>query len=522
MFGDLSNCVDIAFIKRHKNVINKRNQCQFDSSRFEQEHNKFTIQIAKDENTRIDKLIQLLKNDKYVTSEIIYELQTVMKHEEFDSDALFDDILGEYQDSNISCLLQNKKCTESVKSYLQTIKLTEASFSSGFCFFYWKWYGNKDNQSKMISGQKGWNRNDFGGYSIEFLYQNKSKHKSFKEEILQYGDYLFTMTDFNDILMLKTNKYLASKEVKSMKSYGGPGAKPIDYLHYEIPPNSPITSEHLQSIILYTDFSALCTDFTSTFRKNNIFETEISIKKRNAKYLWFSRRLRESVEYFGGNWWSIGEYGQTKEWKSTGEEPFYCGMSFCLVMPQYDIRLFGPVSTSRQLEVAINFAKRDGMIIQLQNDTYNGHELQYLNVSWISHFAEEAERLFMGGERPIRVQSVRIIETHHNYHNFFQVLFLFDAMLSGYEVGEKCKAKDSKNNLDMMLKLVSFGNEIESSKQIKYDTYIYDTFDLFCIQKATITINMHYLHIYFPKLSKLIFKKKVSKKRNNLVDSHGI
>merc|ERR1712048_1161098 len=71
------------------------------------------------------------------------------------------------------------------------------------------------------------------------------------------------------------------------------------YLHYAIKTDAAISIHHLSALIFYCDFSALCTHFSSAFRKLNPFETLKSVKQRNAKYYWLSRRLREAVELFG-------------------------------------------------------------------------------------------------------------------------------------------------------------------------------------------------------------------------------
>ena len=61
----------------------------------------------------------------------------------------------------------------------------------------------------------------------------------------------------------------------------------------------PIFIEHIQSLILYTDFSMLSSSFTSTFRKKYENESLESVKNRNSSYYWMSKFLIEAVNGYG-------------------------------------------------------------------------------------------------------------------------------------------------------------------------------------------------------------------------------
>ena len=81
----------------------------------------------------------------------------------------------------------------------------------------------------------------------------------------------------------------------------------------------------------------------------------------------WSRILRETVQYYGrsGND-GYRDKDNNLEWVDEGMEgPFYCGMSFVMVIPSFNIRLCAPTSTSKQVEVATRFGGDEGIIIQL-------------------------------------------------------------------------------------------------------------------------------------------------------------
>merc|ERR1719474_555187 len=100
--------------------------------------------------------------------------------------------------------------------------------------------------------------------------------------------------------------------------------------HYEIEANDPIQSHHICSIILYCDFTAFCSRFSSTFRKLDRWETIDSVKERNAEFYWQSRYFREAVELFGDN----GAEGN--------RGPFFCGVDRVMVLRSFRLRLCGP------------------------------------------------------------------------------------------------------------------------------------------------------------------------------------
>eukprot|EP00488_Nonionellina_sp_1-RS-2012_P003470 TRINITY_DN7398_c0_g1_i1.p1 TRINITY_DN7398_c0_g1~~TRINITY_DN7398_c0_g1_i1.p1 ORF type:complete len:130 (+),score=26.87 TRINITY_DN7398_c0_g1_i1:108-497(+) len=112
--------------------------------------------------------------------------------------------------------------------------------------------------------------------------------------------------------------------------------------------------------------------------------------------------------------------------------PFYCGMSFRCILPQFNIKLNGPTSTSKHIEVATRFGGDNGVIIELNNNgDSNSDYLCSFDCSWISNFNAEDERLFFGGRYRMRVQSIHDIESRLNYQLYFHALFYFDAMLNG-------------------------------------------------------------------------------------------
>ena len=73
--------------------------------------------------------------------------------------------------------------------------------------------------------------------------------------------------------------------------------------------------------------------------------------------------------------------------------PFFCGMSMIMHIPQFNITLSSPTSTSKQIAVAMKFSGK-GIIIEFCNDSGDARKTTGLDVSWLSRFNEEEERYF--------------------------------------------------------------------------------------------------------------------------------
>ena len=157
--------------------------------------------------------------------------------------------------------------------------------------------------------------------------------------------------------------------------------------HYGIKGGTPLAVYNLMAVCLYTDFTDLCSNFSSTFRKIHPYESLSSIKRRNSKYWWMSKILRETVEL----------YGKDTNRHNGLKGPFFTGMSFVMTMPEFMIRLCSPTSTTVHIEVATKFSGQTGIIIKLKAGRIGGVDVgidrvRAMDVSWISRYREEDER----------------------------------------------------------------------------------------------------------------------------------
>merc|ERR1712157_716527 len=95
------------------------------------------------------------------------------------------------------------------------------------------------------------------------------------------------------------------------------------------------------------------------------------------------------------------------------------------------------MGTSKQMEVIARCqGGKNGMMLQLNNngDYESSRYLRSFNVSWISKYKEEDERLFIGGDWKIRIETIKIFETKQNFGAYFNAFFIFDCIVSGWDI----------------------------------------------------------------------------------------
>ena len=373
--------------------------------------------------------------------------------------------------------------------------MSTSSFNVGLVFYYWPYYKQFNEHRHIKTEKSDWNNNDnYSGYPLKYLYVEQ-KYRSIKDELI--ASEFVNIHEYNKLINDKAQRFMKSQKVKQTTAAGGDWMR---FLHYDIPEGSPLHVEHLMAVIIYCDFTELSENFSRTFRAIHPFESLFSIKKRNQNYWHLSKRLREIVQFYGDNKVETGIKG-----------PFFCGINHVMPVSEFSMRLYSPTSTSKIIEVACRFAGDDGMVFQLNNngDSTSSRYLRCFPCSWLSIYPEEQEYLFFGGDYRIRMESIRNEITKHNFIKFMKPLFYFDSMLNGCDFTgcdpkKDIKEDDTKLLSDLIEYRLSVHKNNDKQPEFQYDTYVYNSFDLFCIKKKYITLNLWYLEKFFPKLSSFI------------------
>eukprot|EP01084_Bolivina_argentea_P038061 70380_1 len=477
-FKENDEYFDVLFSKIIKNVEQKKpiTNCfhrfvgnkKFNiNPNFTDKENILKYSQKKSNYTYLDELMKYLRI-KCISANEINKFENMIHFEEYDSEAIVDDLDDNDEASNIQFYV-NHPCVDQLKKVILNNKRNASAFSIGFRFYYWVFYKSRINSPDEEHTAN--NQHHHSGYDISDLYIEK-KYESFKEEILHYK--FLHMANLNKVVA-KVTQYENTDIFKKTTA-----APELNYskLHYGINEGSTLGVDHLISLILYTDFSELSADFSSTFRKLIPFESLSSVKVRNREYYWMSRLLREAVEVFG-------QCGSSEKKVHNGGliGPFYSGISMTMTVPEFNIRLCSPTSTSAQIEIAIRFTGENGMIMQFNNNVPSSKYLRGFNCSWVSRYKEEDERLHFGGLFRIKIESIRLCQTNENFCKFIIPLFYFDAMLTG---GNMRDLKINSAQCNVILSLIKWKLTQQTDK--KFNKYVYDTFECFCRNKKKISL----------------------------------
>ena len=521
----LDNCIDPSFAKMRNMIYETRQNLQDlnQSDRFENT-SKFTVNSTNDttnsQNTLfMDGLIKYMTNHSSSTTKTIARIQQFINNEEYDTDAMAQD-MDDITNSNICTFIEDEFLYNSMRSYTQSCNCMTyfflyiyifissmamlflvllargISFSIGFIFYYWDYY--KHPPSKELHDLHD-NVNDHSGYTPQQLYI-AAKYNSIKEEILNNTICPLSLQQF-EICTTKCDKYMLAEKTK----YTTTVEWVENHLHYGISKGSSIQYNHLLSLILYCDNTQLCTQFSSTFRKLKPYEDIESVKNRNKEFACWSKLLREAVQYYGSMGWDY-RFDRDKKWnieRNRVQGPFYCGMSCVLAIPEYNIRLCSPTSTSKKIEVATRFGGEEGIIIQLNtNGYYSSENLRCFHCSWLSTYAGEDEYLFFGGDWRIKIETIRNIQTAENFCVFLHAMFMFDCMLNGTDM-EMEQVNVDGIDYQILNNLIKHKLGINGYKNT-YPRYINDTFMSFSNHKSSVIINYYHIDMYFKKLTDLI------------------
>ena len=334
------------------------------------------------------------------------------------------------------------------------------------------------------------NINDYCGHSPKELFISH-KYTDLKHEIIDNKIYALSQIQIN-ISIKKTNKLMNTFKCKSVRC-----CAPRDQLHYKIANWSPLKYSHLLALVLYSDWTELQSEFTKTWRKTKKYQTLEQIKDRNREFYHWSRHIRECVEYYGSQGWHY-HYNDDKINKCWNNKkgPFYTGMSQKMLIPEVMIRLNGPTSSTKQIEVALRFGGDYGCIIEFDNNSYQqSYLLRCMEMGWITNYSEEDEYLWCGGERRIRISTIRTIENNMNYENYFKSMYYFDGMITGTRI------QSTADKADHMI----LSNLVNDSNC--YDNYVQEAFRAYCNHKIQISINCLELAFHSGAIKDLLFNK---------------
>lgn len=310
--------------------------------------------------------------------------------QEVDTDCIEDDV-EVFEEENYSNLFEFlggvNEAFHSVRDFLRHQRIMSTTFATGYSLFYWEWY--RTATEKDVTASRLDLDYELRGHTVQELSVD-AHFKDIKEEVFATG--LVSPEDFEDLVVQKAMNILKCSECRKLRSNHYGGGFGWDPWNFGISRNIPVSLRHIISLILYTDFTELCTLFSKSMRKHKWNDKLKDIKKRNSKFYHFSKSLRELVTYFGSNGGGyFADDSQKMNGKVTG--PFFSGVSVVLNLSRFTIGFHLPTSTSKTKEIAWRFAGEEGMVIRIGNGPRLSRIQPLFNATWISAFVEEDEHV---------------------------------------------------------------------------------------------------------------------------------
>eukprot|EP01084_Bolivina_argentea_P061961 113269_1 len=213
----------------------------------------------------------------------------------------------------------------------------------------------------------------------------------------------------------KCKPKMKMESIKAMKATWYQGIND----HHNIPPNSPLSEEHILSLIVYSHDSTFCTAFRETYRKTHDKESDTDQISRHEEYAWFGRRIYESFVFYG----SINAAIKT----------LYHGISTPLLFTTFYCTFNTPTSTTTAQSVATGFGQ-NGIIVKM----VSCESMQYIktiDMSLFTCFYHEEEHLIF--ETRLRIKDIFITSKKQWIGPLMKQLSLYDCLVHGIKIRDK-------------------------------------------------------------------------------------
>eukprot|EP01084_Bolivina_argentea_P110696 197609_1 len=430
-------------------IVNRLQQCNLDqcklfkrNMRYEKPENEYNVFM-----NIMDKIHVYFLH----SMDIGYRLSATQKHE----------IVADLEENNEPKLI-NKKIID-INEFLKSQKhISNSKMLSARM----RRYNQLQKQSLTKSGLYSfgflfkYGNDDCYADNYDILVQ--PKYSSLKEELLQNKLYRLTNISFE-------NEY--KKAVIHLNSY-------YCRKYYRI-----MSVEYVLTLMIYCNYDDLQHQFSRTYRENI---------KLHGNFYHLGKLLKIAVHQFG-----------TLIKDEVPVQQFYHGIQEELIFPRYinDIYIHGPLSTSLQFEVAINFANRKGLVLEF-TDTIG--YIKYFPASWLSDYGHEKECVFIQNTYSLKLKSILNVETGTDYAVILQALNIIDKLMST----ERIQVTETDAMIHLITAIIShqFSLLLTNFTTFKsLDGYAKNIIDTYFENKLEIRINIQQLQQYHTAFKDIIF-----------------
>eukprot|EP01084_Bolivina_argentea_P105311 188546_1 len=304
------------------------------------------------------------------------------------------------------------------------------AYSFGFRFFYWSYYKNNANTIDEFWLDR-WDTNDQvtnKGYSLAHFYVTP-KYKDLKDEM--------TNNPICKISIIQFNHTYGKAEIHLKSNfYKGKKCNLLD-LHtssdcYDGATNLPISINHLIAMMIHCNFDILNAKFCDSCRMDENHDIDGLITK-HSNFAHLGRLLRECVDLYGTEIRVISR--------------LYYGINNCMEFKASNARIKGPISTTTEYTVAVNFASSNGMILELFNAPQSTRALGTCSsfaCQFLSDFKNEQEVFFVGGTQRFIILDIIDASSTSSYGIYINALANIDKYLQQNEYQAKYGLPEKK------------------------------------------------------------------------------
>eukprot|EP01083_Nonionella_stella_P211418 764473_1 len=443
--------------------------------------NKFVTEMGTNNTLMRDGLIVHLRTRGAMDTQAIIDFYEALIEKEYDTDCIEYDAAIALKSDSAECNLysilmqSNKTHFNIVTRYLFESDVHTKVYSHGIRFYYWQFYKNTIEDRPIIYSNKKdrseqccWSDPGNAGYKTRDWYIDP-KYENMRAEIINNPIYSLTKQQYDSLQCtaeiefgkqfcrrLTQNKYLAAP--------------------YEV---NEMELKHVVAMLLYTNYTDLCTAFASTLRRDGMFETDEEWKARHVNYWYMAKYLREMVEVFG-----IDRFDMCDSYRQ-----LHHGVSAPLYLKSMYTTFCGTMSTSTNWSVANSFATdngHNGVVLTLFTPR-TGTLLVGFECFRISDYPHEDEILFYGGFSKVQIGCIRkcVKGIWKNYTHYCDAIQGLDRMVSGDPNSKQFEF--SKVLEDMM----RWQTNVDVDSDI--DEYVLGLFVNFCQHKLFVKVNWLYM-----------------------------
>eukprot|EP01084_Bolivina_argentea_P259899 438740_1 len=399
------------------------------------ENNKFNTVIQQnteeEENKTnvigIDELYEYLTNQG-VTYDNMKTFDTFIKDEEYDTEAIEQDT----ETAESSNIMNNINIEQYDKITVYLHPVIDSQYSFGMKFYYDKKHKDIDGIIPAVNGGNGQCICD---------WWVAPKYESIKDELLNNVTICIQKDEYDDLVQKSANHYESDHCKTHYRNRQVYWDWPLRGWQF----TDNFSRDHILSAMVYCNFTKLQYEYSKTYRKIPITETDDSIKNRHSHFAHLARLLTESCYMYG-----------TLANPKSGTHTFWHGINCKLIFNKCVAVFVGPTSTSCSREVTINFAKDKGVLIQLHCGYADAPDnyVTFLDCRWMTDFVYEEERLFIGQSMALEFKTIITTIDNTNYEIWIYTLSVVNVLFCDMNLNV---AKDRPN---------WFQHQIEKTKKV--------------------------------------------------------